>query len=401
MTLFSKMCALWCLAFALLFSQSALAYEKGEPEVRSVVTAKGGKEARKWSGAGQEDTFYNPAKMGLAGAKFAKQGRTPPEAKIVLERPFHIQIAAGYGYGLALRKDGTVWAWNLWPLLTEKGYRPAQVDGLDNITAIAIGRHHSLALRRDGTVWTWTTRTAVDSGPSVFPTQVPELIGIIAISTRGNHSLALRYDGTVWAWGDNESGQLGDGTYENKETPVQAVGLTGMTRIAAGGDRSFAVAADGTVWAWGANGSGGLGSQLVPIKEPLPFQIPGLTGVVTVNAGPHNSRNLALLGDGTVWTWGDSPSKVPHPLDSITGAVAVEAAKESYFFVLGDGTILNDLGGLGTVGGIYGVKELASDPSVLAAGYNETYFALKGDGTIWIFWDGDSMLSPPEQMKFR
>ena len=37
------------------------------------------------------------------------------------------------------------------------------------------------------------------------------------------HSLALKQDGTVWAWGDNDYGQLGDGTTEDRSTPVQVL----------------------------------------------------------------------------------------------------------------------------------------------------------------------------------
>jgi len=32
----------------------------------------------------------------------------------------------------------------------------------------------------------------------------------------------MKSDGTVWAWGSNYNGQLGDGTYDRKSTPVQA-----------------------------------------------------------------------------------------------------------------------------------------------------------------------------------
>ena len=37
------------------------------------------------------------------------------------------------------------------------------------------------------------------------------------------HSLALKQDGTVWAWGDNDYGQLGDGTDTDRLTPVQVL----------------------------------------------------------------------------------------------------------------------------------------------------------------------------------
>jgi hypothetical protein len=54
------------------------------------------------------------------------------------------------------------------------------------------------------------------------------------------HSLAVRSDGTVWAWGDNQYGQLGDGTRTNQSTPVRVMGLTGVTQVAAGYAHSLA-----------------------------------------------------------------------------------------------------------------------------------------------------------------
>ena len=71
------------------------------------------------------------------------------------------------------------------------------------------------------------------------------------IAGGGSHSLALKSDGTVWAWGQNERGQLGDGTTSNRSTPVQVSNLTGVIAIAAGDSQSLALKSDGTVWAWG------------------------------------------------------------------------------------------------------------------------------------------------------
>ena len=63
----------------------------------------------------------------------------------------------------------------------------------------------------------------------------------------GYHVLALKDDGTVWAWGYNSSGQLGDGTLVDKNTPVQVENLANVKDIAAGGMHSLAVLDDGTV----------------------------------------------------------------------------------------------------------------------------------------------------------
>ena len=83
--------------------------------------------------------------------------------------------------------------------------------------------------------------------------QVSSLGGVTAIAGGSAHTIALKNDGTVWAWGYNDYGQLGDGTYGKRTTPVQVSSLIGVTAIAGGAYHTIALKSDGTVWAWGDN----------------------------------------------------------------------------------------------------------------------------------------------------
>src|SRR5207245_7369310 len=103
---------------------------------------------------------------------------------------------------------------------------------ISGVTVIAGGRH-SLALKSDGTVWAWGLNIAGELGNgtntnSNTPVQVSGLSGVTAIAVGFLHSLALKSDGTVWAWGDNDQGQLGNGTNTSSNTPVQVSGLGGV-----------------------------------------------------------------------------------------------------------------------------------------------------------------------------
>src|SRR3990170_7413761 len=183
-----------------------------------------------------------------------------------------VAIAGEEDHSLALKNDGTVWAWgyNLYGQLgngnNTNSNVPVQVAGLTGITAIAGGgRAHSLALRNDGTVWAWGYNINGQLGNGTFtnsnvPVPVTSFTGVSAISSGDLHSLALKNDGTVQAWGNNASGQLGNGTFTNSNVPVPVSSLAAVTAIAGGANHSLALKNDGTVRAWGLNSYGQLGS---------------------------------------------------------------------------------------------------------------------------------------------
>jgi alpha-tubulin suppressor-like RCC1 family protein len=231
-----------------------------------------------------------------------------------------IGIAAGGGFSLALRADGTVWSWGvndkgqLGDGATKPRKKPVQVKELNNIVAIAAGVTHVLALDVGGNVWAWgfnTTGQLGDGTVTMRPTPglVDNLDRVIAIAAGGAHSLALRADGTVRAWGWNNKGQLGDGSIPQQELPIQVPMLSGMVAIAAGGEHSLALHYSGTVWAWGANGFGQIGNDKTVASQPNPTLVldgPGstnsLNSITAIAAGEAHS--LAIRADGEARAWG-------------------------------------------------------------------------------------------------
>ena len=236
-------------------------------------------------------------------------------------------IAAGVGHTAALKDDGTVWVWGRKDMheWDESHCFPGQVkrkDGeyLTGITAIAAGEEHTVALREDGTVWAWginwegtlgdgtTTRT--------YDAVQAKIAACAAVAAGGRASFALKEEaGTVWSWGDNYAGQLGDGTSAHQLTPVQVKGaagegfLTGVTQTAAGMGHTVASKHDRTVWAWGSGSYGRIGDGHTTARyTPVQVKAGGgegyLTGVIAVAAGEGHS--VALKDDGTVWAWGSN-----------------------------------------------------------------------------------------------
>jgi alpha-tubulin suppressor-like RCC1 family protein len=105
----------------------------------------------------------------------------------------------------------------------------AQVPGLDSVTALAAGGEHALALKADGTVWAWGANSygALGDGTlndSATPIQVifPAGTQLVAIAAGFQHSMALDNTGALWSWGSNSLGELGTGTGGGfKMTPVK------------------------------------------------------------------------------------------------------------------------------------------------------------------------------------
>jgi len=278
-----------------------------------------------------------------------------------------VAVAEGFAYSLALKSDGTVWAWGengrgqLGDGTTANRPAPVQVSGLSGVVAIAAGFRHSLAATGDGTVWAWGANDGGQLGDGttesrLTPVQVSGMRGAAAVAAGGSklwdwavpysngHSLALKNDGTLWAWGSNEYFQLGDGSTTWRATPVQASGLDAVKAIAAGGINSLAVKRDGTLWTWGWNLCAPGGDCKATIL-PLPTELSGLTGVIAVAGGEVDaeSRAVAVSNDGSVWEWGQSygggwPGPTPAKVSGIDGAIAV-AAGESSFALKGDGTV--------------------------------------------------------------
>ncbi|KKU34963.1 MAG: RCC1 repeat-containing protein, partial [Candidatus Wolfebacteria bacterium GW2011_GWC2_46_275] len=274
----------------------------------------------------------------------------------------YISIAGGGYHSVALKSDGTVWAWgrnNYGELGEGSGISkstPVQVSGLSDVIAVSAGGDHALALKSDGTVWAWgyNANGQLGDGTTInktTPIQIAGLSGVRTVLAGSLHSLVLKDDGTVWAWGENGQGQLGDGTTTDKTTPVQVVGLTGVESIGGGNDssHSFALKDDGTVWAWGDNYSGQLGDGTTTDKT-TPVQVVGLTGVESIGGGFYFS--VALKNDGTIWTWGANT-----------------------YGQLGNGSTTGSRSIPAQVVGL-------ADVSAISAGFGHT-IALKNDGTIW------------------
>ena len=327
----------------------------------------------------------------------------------------YTQVAAGNDHSLGLRADGTLWAWgdNYESQLgnpVNNGLdipttTPTQVAG--TYTQVVAGSYHSLALRADGSLWAWGNngngqlgfRNGGTSTPT--PTQVPGTYARVAAG--GFHSLGLGEDGTLYTWGNNSSGQLGNGTSQSTATPTPVPGT--YTQLAAGYSYSLGLRADGTLYTWGSNRSGQLGNTVnnaSSIANPTPTQVAGTYAQVAAG----NSHSLALRADGSLVTWGfngngelGSSTNVgtytANPTPTATGTAlttrSMAAGASFALAVRADGTLWawgdNSYGQLGlptTVSSTQQPRQVGTDRDWLMVATGDSHtLGLKADGSLW------------------
>ncbi|HEY0457924.1 MAG TPA: FG-GAP-like repeat-containing protein, partial [Pyrinomonadaceae bacterium] len=253
---------------------------------------------------------------------------------------------------------------------------PVVVPGLTNVVQASGGGFHSVALKSDGTVWVWGYNvdgevgngSMTTTGCLCMPTPTQATItDVVAVEAGAFHTLALKSDGTVWAWGFNDNGQLGDGSIVSRATPVQVgsavTGFNNIIAISAGDSHSIALKSDGTVWVWGDNEFGqiGNGTSSPTVNQLAPMQNASLSGITQIAAGIFH--NIALKPDGKVFVWGDNfygqvgngaaggAQLTPVQNATLNNVIEIETAGFTNYARLRDGAVqawgINDAGQIG------------------------------------------------------
>lgn len=261
-------------------------------------------------------------------------------------------------YGI--KNDGTLWSWG------NNDYGGLG-DGtsIDRTTPVKIGSSNdwktvtgggaffSVAMKNNGSIWAWGDNQFGQLGDGTNidkwnPIQIGNETNWKSIKTGFYHTLALKNDGTLWAWGYNYSGQLGNGNENSTNVPVQIGVSNDWKEIYVGYHYSIAIKNNGTLWAWGNNYWGQLGDGTT-INKNTPTQIGNENNWKSISGGANHT--LAIKNNGSLWAWG-----------------------RNNFGQLGNGNYNNNLVPI-QVGNV-------NDWSTISAGSYHS-LAQKNDNTIW------------------
>ncbi|MCL1793885.1 MAG: hypothetical protein FWG34_08445, partial [Oscillospiraceae bacterium] len=242
--------------------------------------------------------------------------------------PTHImdnvaQVSAGAGYTMVIKSDGSLWAWGengfgrIGDGTTTDGYEPVHI--MDNVAQVSAGEYHTMAIKTDGSLWALGNNDygqIGDGTASIFnptmgitikydykSTPVHIMDNVAQVSAGEYHTMAIKTDGSLWAWGNNDYGQIGDGTttdrYERVLIMEPVYIMDNVAQISAGEMYTMAIKSDGSLWAWGYNGNGQIGDGTTTDRHS-PVKI--MDNVAQVSAGA--GYTIAVKSDGGVWTWG-------------------------------------------------------------------------------------------------
>lgn len=286
------------------------------------------------------------------------------------------KIETRNNYTIALKADGTVWAWgyNSYLGIIDNKHTnhsgiivPTQVPGLENVKDIAVGNDFVLALMEDGTVLSWgynyygqlgdgttqsTNNTSILEAEPNFA-KVQTLKNIVEISAGSNYAMALDENGAVWSWGYNYYGQLGIGTTSYAESLAKQVDLSNLVdadgntevikQIEAGNLASFILTESGDVYACGYNGNYLCGNQKT--STYIPVKINEISKITKISTSVYsNGYPVAISVNGNVWVWGyyswRYSNGYPRIVNGLEGVIDVEATDDNgAIFSFADGTI--------------------------------------------------------------
>ncbi len=281
---------------------------------------------------------------------------------------------------------------------------PSVANSITAVSKVVSGYAHSLSLLGTGELYISGDNSSGQLGDGTFTSLnvMTQLAAVPAIQDMGagnDFSVAVSTTGGVFSWGGNNDGQLGLNNTIVYNTPqlVVSPGVTNMMNVAVGASHTLLLKSDGTVWSAGNNDFGQLGQGSLTSQSVF-TQVPGLTNIVSIVAGDYHS--IAIDGAGDMYVWGDNSrgqlglndlnNRIDPTLSPLRDLKTASGGNAHTVFVTNNGrtytTGANDFGQLAT-GDLVDrisptqVVTINAVDEVGAGGFHSLF--RKNDGSIW------------------
>ncbi len=267
-------------------------------------------------------TVYRWGVVGNAG-KIAQLELSTPEAIAGISGNV-VMIATSNSDGYAMNSAGGVFAWGVNSegelgdgQKTPYETKAVRVDFPPGVKIVSLPNpmpfDAGLAIDSTGHVWGWGFNGSDDlclSSPvETKPTQLP--LPDVSLATGARTHALFVSNGTLFACGSGDAGELGNGSTSSTSTPTRVIGLPDgarFTALTSSWEGSGALLTNGDYYDWGYNAAGQLGNgttanSAVPVKVSIPSPV---TQVFQGGSGAKNGQTIAILANGSVWTWGSN-----------------------------------------------------------------------------------------------
>lgn len=265
-----------------------------------------------------------------------------------------VEIASNFTYTLAVKADGTLWAWGIndrgqlgtGNADTYKTHTPVQIGTDTNWKKVYSGElgWASYAIKTDGTLWAWGangTNIGYLNADQNDAYRIPHQIGTdtwqtVAVGgSFGKMTMAIKTDGTLWGWGasDNDSYFFGNGVdIFSSITPLQIGSDSNWKDVELSQNTTLALKTDGTRWGWGRNGTGyrlGMGTGMTNTMT-VPTQCDTDTDWKHLSIDLYSGYGDGIKVNNSLYHWGNDNLNIIHPSPELFSDIGCTLGAEDF-----------------------------------------------------------------------
>jgi alpha-tubulin suppressor-like RCC1 family protein len=261
------------------------------------------------------------ASLGCGEDTLSPTGAEPSEAVATVSTAAlaFVQVSAGTFHTCGVTRDGLAYCWGG----NDKGQlgngtsrinvgytSPVAVIGGHHFRHVTTGYEHSCGVTVEDRVYCWGQNFFGQlgngtSGSDHFQFETPTLVAggrrFRQVRAGYSHTCAITLSNVAFCWGENNYGQLGDGTTTWRSVPVRVLGGLVWGQLSGGGEHTCGVIQTDQLYCWGLNDHGQLGNGST-INRLKPFPVSGGRQFRQVDAGGYHT--CAVTTGDLAYCWG-------------------------------------------------------------------------------------------------